>query len=99
MKKIVNVKKFIISNVVLLLIVLTVLCTILNITYSYNETKLKTVYIGEGDTLWSIALSEKEHNEYYKNKDVRYIVQNLKSVNNLSVSNLEVNQKLLIPTY
>lgn len=98
MKRIVNVKKFIISNIVLFLLVFVIISIIVNVTYSYTETKYKTIYISDGDTLWNIAISEKENNEYYKNKDVRDIVQSIKNVNNLSVSNLRVNQKLLIPT-
>ena len=97
MKRIVNVKKFILSTTILFLSIFAIISAIVNTTYSYNETKYKKIYINDGDTLWNIAIAEKEKNEYYKDKDVRYIVQNIKKVNNLSVSNLKVNQELLIP--
>lgn len=99
MKRIVNIKKFIISSTILILLIAGALSIMSNITYSYSETKYKTIYVGEGDTLWDIAVVEKENNGYYRNKDVRDIVYSIKQVNNLSISNLKVNQKLLIPVY
>ena len=70
---------------------------IVNNTYSYTNPKYKTIYAEEGDTLWNIANVEKGQNEYYRNKDVRDIVINLKKVNNLEVCDLKIGQKLLIP--
>ena len=37
------------------------------------------------------------NNPYYKGKDVRYIISNLKEVNNLSNSMVYTNQELQIP--
>ena len=34
---------------------------------------------------------------YYKNKDIREIIYNIKEVNNLESSSLYVNQELMIP--
>ncbi len=97
MIKIVNLRRFVISNVVLFVVIFTCVIAVLNNTYSYTEPKYKTVYAEEGDTLWNIANIEKGQNEYFKNTDVRDIIKNIKKVNNLEASNLNVGQKLLIP--
>lgn len=97
MKKIVNFKRFVISNMVLFVGLFILISAIVNNTYSYTNPKYKTIYAEEGDTLWNIANVEKGQNEYYRNKDVRDIVINLKKVNNLEVCDLKIGQKLLIP--
>ena len=97
MRRIVNVKRFIISNVVLFVGLFVLISTIVNNSYSCTNPKYKTIYAEEGDTLWNIASVEKDQNEYYKDKDIRDIVINLKKVNNLNVSDLRIGQKLLIP--
>lgn len=97
MKRIVNIKRFVISNLILLIGVFVIISAFINNTYSCTNPKYKTVYAEAGDTLWNIAANEKNQNEYYKNKDVRDIVINIKNVNNLNVSDLKVGQKLLIP--
>lgn len=97
MKKIVNVKKFIISNTILFLLILLFSCTIINHTYSFTQTKYKTIYVTSGETLWEIAEIEQQKNSYYHDKDVRDIIQNIKKVNNLKVSNLKIGQELKIP--
>lgn len=97
MKKIVNIKKFILSTTILFLLIVLFIYTIVNTTYSFTQTKYKTIYVNEGDTLWEIATIEKERNSYYEDKDVRDIIQNIKKVNNLKVSNLNIGQKLKIP--
>ena len=65
---------------------------------SYEEIKYSEVYVSSGDTLWSIAKSEQENNNYYKGKDIREIIFDIKKINNLSSSELVVNQKILIPS-
>ena len=45
MKKIVNVRKFIVSNTILLILLLVLGASIINVTYSYNDTKYKTLYV------------------------------------------------------
>jgi len=47
--------------------------------------------------LWSIAERESENNNYYKDKDVREIIYDLKKINNLSNSNLAEGQEIKIP--
>ena len=47
--------------------------------------------------MWEIAEIEQQKNPYYKDKDVRDIIQNIKKVNKLKVSNLKIGQELKIP--
>ena len=74
MKRIVNVKRFVISNIILFLILFIFSCALINNTYSYTQTIYKTIYIDEGETLWEIAEIEQQKNPYYKDKDVRDII-------------------------
>ena len=96
--KIVNKRKFIISNVILMILVGTIIIFATN-AYSNVETKYKEEYIYAGDTLWSIAKEELENNKYFEGKDIRYVVDELKKVNNLSSSNLSEGDKIKIPNY
>lgn len=94
--KIVNKKKFIRSLIIVIaLIVLTLLR--INNTYSKTEISYKEDYILKGDTLWSIAESEINTNQYYKNKDIRDVMFEIKKINNLPDGNLTIGQKILIP--
>ena len=68
-------------------------------TYSKVETKYKEEYVYLGDTLWSIAQNELENNKYFEGKDIRYVIEELKKVNNLSNSNLTEGDKIRIPNY
>ena len=97
MKKIVNVKRFIISTTILFLLILLGGSAIINTTYSCNKVEYKTIYITQGDTLWKIASEEQTKNSYYKNKDVRDIIYDIKEINNLNVSDLKIGQELKIP--
>ena len=95
--KIINKKRFIISN----LIIFSLIFMIINMakgTLSTSIVNYTETYIEEGDTLWQIAIKEQASNKYYKNKEVREIVNNIKKVNNLKNSNLSVGQKIIIPT-
>lgn len=96
--KIVNKRKFIRSNVILMILVGTIIIFATN-AYSNVETKYKEEYIYAGDTLWAIAKEELENNKYFEGKDIRYVVDELKKVNNLSSSNLSEGDKLKIPNY
>lgn len=94
--KIVNKKKFIRSIIILVgLIILTLLG--INNTYSKTEISYKEDYILKGDTLWSIAENERNTNEYYKNKDIREVMYEIRKINNLQNENLTIGQKILIP--
>ena len=95
--KIVNFSKFIRSIMLIVGIIFIISLFINNKSFSYKENEFKEIYVSNGDTLWSIAKEEKENNPYYKNKDIRDIVNNIKSISKLNSGNLFANQKLIIP--
>ena len=95
--KINNTKKFVRSVIIIFGMVLIITLLICKSTLSYKEIEYKTIHVSEGDTLWDIAKFNQKNNDYYKNKDVRYILNDLIKVNNLVNSNINVNQELLIP--
>jgi len=95
--KIVNFKKFVRSILIILGIIFLINLFISNNSLSHGEADYKTIYVANGDTLWSIAKSEKEINSYYENKEIRDIVNSIKTVNKLSNSDLSINQELVIP--
>lgn len=97
MKKIVNIKRFVISTTILVLLIFLCTGAVINATYSCTKIDYKTVYVTRGDTLWKIALDEQNKNSYYKNKDVRDIIYDIKEINNLNVSDLKIGQELKIP--
>ena len=96
--KIGNKGKFIKTNLILIIIVGAIIGFTTN-TYSKVETKYKEEYVYSGDTLWSIAQNELENNKYFEGKDIRYVIEELKKVNNLSNSNLTEGDKIRIPNY
>ena len=86
------------------IVVMVFVTTVLTITQSAaadtpsNRKKTCTsIEIQPGDTLWSIAKNEANENSYYADKDLRYIIKDLKKINNLDNSDLSIGQKLLIP--
>ena len=96
--KIVNKRKFIRSNIILaILIILMIIFT--TKTYSNVSTKYKEEYIYAGDTLWSIAQEELENNKYFEGKDIRYVVNELKNINNLSTATIKEGNRIQIPYY
>ena len=96
--KIVNKAKFIRSNVILVILISSIVIFATN-AYSNVETKYKEEYVCAGDTLWSIAQEELENNKYFEGKDIRYVVNELKKVNNLANANLNEGDKLKIPSF
>lgn len=97
--KIINRKKFVRTIVVIIGIIFFINILIPDRSYSYKDIEYKTIVVLSGDTLWTIAKDEKVNNEYYFGKDVRDIVQDIKSMNSLANANLKINQTLKIPTY
>lgn len=95
--KIVNLKKFIRSIIIILLVIIGLSLLISRSTYSHGEKQYKTVYVSKGDTLWNIAKSNQESNGYYKGKDIRYIMNDIAQINNIEKSNLKIDQELLVP--
>ena len=96
--KIVNVKKFIRTMSILVILILIIIL-FSNKTYSKVDTKYKEESIILGDTLWSISQEESKNNKYFENKDIREIVSEIKRINKLDNLDLIEGQKLLIPTY
>ena len=96
--KIVNVKKFIRTMSILVILILIIIL-FSNKTYSKVDTKYKEESIILGDTLWSISQQEAKNNKYFENKDIREIVSKIKRINKLDNLDLKEGQKLLIPTY
>ena len=96
--KIVNRRKFVRTLSIVIFIVLGVLIFTQK-TYSKGEIVYKENFVYAGDTLWSIAKDEANINKYFEGKDIREIVFELKDVNNLSNSNLNTGDKIIIPEY
>ena len=96
--KIVNVKKFIRTMSILVILILIIIL-FSNKTYSKVDTKYKEESIILGDTLWRISQEEAKNNKYFENKDIREIVSEIKRINKLDNLDLKEGQKLLIPTY
>lgn len=95
--RITNSKKFIRMVILIVGIIVTISFYFCNISFSKGEIKTKTIYVSNGDTLWSIAQNEQKNNEYYINKDVRDIVYEIRKLNNIqNNSNLIVGQKLVV---
>ncbi len=96
--KIVNKGKFI-RTISIIIIVLGALMIFSKNTYSKVEITYKEDYIYSGDTLWSIAEQQVSNNKYFENKDIREIISELKSINNISNSKLNEGEKIKIPIY
>lgn len=97
MKKL-NEKKVIRLGLIIAMSAIILLLLIHSTSLSYKKVEYNEVYVSSGDTLWKIAKYEMENNDYYKAKEIREIVFDIKKVNNLSNSELTVNQKLFIPS-
>lgn len=96
--KIVNRKKFV-RNISILIIIFGLAIIFSKNTYSKAEISYKECYIYNGDTLWNISEKEIEDNKYFKNKNIREVIYELKNINNLSESALKVGEKIKIPIY
>lgn len=95
--KIVNRKKFVRMVILGVGVILAISFYFSNICFSKGEVQTKTIYVSNGDTLWSIAKEQQENNSYYQEKDIRHIIYEIKKLNHLDInSNLVVGQKLEI---
>ena len=95
--RIVNVRKFVRSIIIVLGVIGMLSLLLMNSTLSYKELEYETIYISQGDTFWNLAQELQETNNYYKGKDVRYIIDDLININTLDSKTLTVNQKLQVP--
>lgn len=96
--KIVNKKKFIRSVSITLGLIIFLILLLMNTSFSHTEIIYKKISVISGDTLWSIAKQERNNNLYFEDKDIRDIVNEIKYINNLNSSNLNVGDELTIPT-
>lgn len=95
--KIVNVKKFIKSIGLILAIIFILSLIFAKATLSHKEVEYAKFHVAYGDTLWTIAEELQSNNDYYKNKDIRFIISDIKSTNNLESSTIYTGQELIIP--
>lgn len=96
--KIVNKTKFV-RTISILIILICMVIIFSKTTYSKGDISYKEEYIYTGDTLWNIAKNEIENNKYFENKDIRFVVDELKTINDFSKSELYEGQKIKIPIY
>ena len=97
MRKI-NKRKFFRSISITIGLIIFLILSLSNISFSHSEIIYKERVVSSGDTLWSIAKYEQNNNIYFENTDVRDIIDEIKFLNNLSSSNLSIGDKLSIPT-
>lgn len=98
--RITNIYKFIRSISVLLGIAICMMLLFSKASLSHTDKEVfnyKTVEVIEGETLWEIAAKQQNKNLYYEGKDVRYIIYDIKKINNLENSNLSIGQEIKIP--
>lgn len=95
--KIVDMKKFIRSISIIIGLIIFIILILVNTSFSHTEVSYKQIYISSGDTLWNIAKYEKENNVYFEDKDIRYIIDEIKYINNLNTSSLNIGDELNIP--
>lgn len=96
--RIVNKTKFVRTVGILIMLIISLIIFSKN-AYSKDITEYKEDYIYAGDTLWSIAKSEIKNNPYFKNKDIREVIDIIKTANNLNNSDLVEGEKIKIPIY
>lgn len=94
--KIVNKRKFV-RTITILLGIAIIGFIIMNKAYSNADIMYKEYYIYDGDTLWSIAKEQIANNEYFENKDIRYVIFELQNINDLKTSNLSEGNIIKIP--
>lgn len=96
--KISNKTKFV-RTISIFILLLGIIVIFSKNTYSKGEITYKEDYIYAGDTLWNIAENEIENNKYFENKDIRAVIDELKTVNNFSNAELYEGEKIKIPIY
>lgn len=97
--KIVDKRKFFRSTgITISLLVLFILLLMKTTSFSHTDTNYKNIQVVTGDSLWEIAKYEKSINPYFEEKDIRDIMDEIKYLNHLNTSNLNVGKKLIIPT-
>lgn len=98
--KIVNMRKFVRSILILIGVIVALIIFFPKATLSHNEnahSNYEKISVAQGDTLWSIASYQQENNPYYTERDVRDIIIELKKVNQLTHSELQIGQTIKVP--
>lgn len=92
----INLKKFIRS--ILIIIGITIIVTFLatKSIYSYKKAEYKTIYVEEGETLWSIAKDEQINNKFYEGKNIREVIYDIKKLNSMSDANILPGESIKI---
>ena len=86
------------TRVLILLLALTSIFFLLGNTGAADEPEaVGTVVVQPGDTLWSISEGIIAQGIAEPGTDIRDVVSDVKSLNALSTSSLQVGQTLLIP--
>ena len=98
--KIVNMKKFVRSIGILIGVIIAITFLLSRVTLSHTEKEninYETISVSQGETLWEIATNQQQNNPYYAEKDVRYIVSQIREINQLKSGNLQAGQDLKVP--
>ncbi len=82
----------------LILVVFIIIIVFAKASYSKQEISYKVKSVDNGETLWSIAKNEQKLNKYYEGKDIRYVINDIKYINNLKESSLYEGMELKIPS-
>lgn len=95
--EIVNMRRFVISCSVTALLITAftaAMCSTFAANKATPEISLEAIYVGEGDSLWSIA------NECYpENTNIRSAVREIKNINGLTTSTIYPGDVLYIPVH
>ncbi len=92
-------KKYVLKNkrrfctFVTVMVVLLITVLFVGTSYGYKPTENIQHSVQPGDTLWNIA------QQYNPNGDVRKTVYEIKSLNNMSSSDICAGETLIIPEY
>lgn len=97
--RIVNKRKFIKTNVVIIMLLILFVFAFISRTSSNTSISYKIDYVSQGETLWDIAAREAEKNKYYEGSDIRDIIYNLREINHLESANVAEGEELKIPSY
>ena len=97
--KIINKYKFTRAILVLLLIIGVVLWIFNRPSYSNRKKKYKIEYIAKGETLLEIAQKQVEQNMYFKNQDIRNVILEIKTLNQMTTSDITEGMEIKIPIY
>ena len=94
--KIVDQRRFTLFCTATALIFAGIICAVFTGVHSVNasENTYTLIYVGEGDTLWSIA---KENCP--ENTDIRTAVSDIKAVNGMCSSTIYPGEALYVPVY